>query len=320
MIKKRVSLMPRTARRKDPERPHHVMCRSISEIRLFKNDNDKIKYLQLMALYCKKFECKILAYCLMDTHVHIQLDPKGCDISKFMHGVNLCYAQYYNRKYRRHGHVFQNRFHSKIIDVDEYNLAVSAYIHNNPKSLPDYYDCVHTYYFCSYGVYLNHRPDDFGLLDTDFILSQFDKNPKVAQKIYAEFVTSCNNVIQKQKLFEIIDHFITTESYEYRSERYIYYRELKPQQIIETVAKTCNITNPEFIKIKYCHSITEFKAISVFLMRDLCDYSNKEICKEIGNLTLSRVANLCNQGFKLLSEDPRYKDLLPKLLNTIRVA
>jgi REP element-mobilizing transposase RayT len=312
--------MPRIARRKDPELPHHVMCRSISEIRLFRNDNDKIKYLKLMARYCEKFECKILAYCLMDTHVHIQLDPKGCDISKFMHGLNLCYAQYYNRKYNRHGHVFQNRFLNKVIDVDEYNLTVSAYIHNNPKDLPDYYDCVHKYYFSSYGIYLDEHPDDFGLLDINFILSQFDKNLNVARKIYSEFVTSCNNVTQKEKLFEIIDKFISTEPYEYRSERYIYYRELKPQQIIETVAQACNINNTDFIKLKYTHGISDFKAISVFLMRNLCDYSYKEICKEIGNLTLSRVATLSSKGFKLLSKEAKYKDLLPKLLKEIRVA
>lgn len=105
----------------------------------------------------------------MDTHVHIQLDPKCCDISKFMYSLNLCYAQYYDRKYRRHGHVFQNRFLNKVIDVDEYNLTVSAYIHNNPKSLPNYHDCVHKYYFSSYGIYLDEHPDDFGLLDTDFL-------------------------------------------------------------------------------------------------------------------------------------------------------
>ena len=312
--------MPRTARRKDPQLPHHVMCRSISEIRLFRNDNDKIKYLQLMALYCQKFECKVLAYCLMDTHVHIQLDPKGYDISKFMHGINLCYAQYYNRKYRRHGHVFQNRFLNKVIDVDEYNLTVSAYIHNNPKDLPDYYDCVDEYYFSSYGIYLDKHPDDFGLIDTDFILSQFGKSPKLAQKVYAEFVTSCNKVIQKEKLFDIIEKFVSTEPYEYRSERYIYYRELKPNQVIEIVAKAFNINNPEFIKIKYNHSITDFKAVSIFLMRCLCDYSYKEICKEIGNLTLSQVAKLNRKGFDLIQSNPKYQSLLPDLLEKIKVA
>ncbi len=311
--------MPRVARRRDPETPHHIMCRSVSEIRLFKNDDDKVKYLQLMALYCQKFECSILAYCLMDTHVHIQLDPLGCDISKFMHGVNLCYAQYYNRKYRRHGHVFQNRFISKVIDVDEYNLTVSAYIHNNPKDLPDYHDCVHTYYFSSYGIYLDQHLDDFGLINTDFILSQFDKNPEIAKKIYAEFVTSCNKVTQKQKFFELIDFYISKEPYEYKSHRYIYYRQLSPDKVIETVAETFDIP-PEFINIKYCHSITDFKAISIFLMRDLCDYSYNQICKEIGNLTLSQVAKLNNRGFTLIKNDPKYKELLPNLLKEIRVA
>jgi len=50
--------MPRVARRKDPETTHHIMCRSISEIRLFKNDN--VKYLELLALYCQKFKYNFL--------------------------------------------------------------------------------------------------------------------------------------------------------------------------------------------------------------------------------------------------------------------
>ena len=109
--------MPRIARIKAPDTIHHVMCRSISELTLFKNYKDKVKYLELLALYCEKFQCSILSYCLMDTHVHIQLDPRGSDMSKFMHGVNLCYAQYYNQKYRRHGHVFQGRFLSRAANL-----------------------------------------------------------------------------------------------------------------------------------------------------------------------------------------------------------
>ncbi|WP_193708293.1 transposase [Alkalibaculum sporogenes] len=278
--------MPRVARRRNPENPHHVMCRSISEVTLFRNDSDKIKYLQLMALYCKKFKCSILAYCLMDTHVHIQLDPQGCDISKYMHGLNLCYAQYYNRKYKRRGPVFQGRFLSKVIDVDEHNLIVSAYIHNNPKNLPSYSDCVDTYCFSSYGIYLGKYHVDYGILNTNFILSQFSNNPDVTKTVYSDFVTSCNNVTQKQKQFEIIDSYTSKEHYEYRSERYIYYRDLTPRKVIETVAEVFNISTPDFIQIKYNHSVTSFKAISIFLMRCLRDYSYKDICKEVGNLTL----------------------------------
>ncbi len=125
--------MPRAARKRNSETMHHIMCRSISEIYLFRNDDDKRKYLKLMARYSQKLQCRIFAYCLMHTHVHIQLDPQGCDISKFMHGLNLSYAIYYNIKYKRHGHVFQNWFINNVIETDAYNLAVSSYIHNNPK-------------------------------------------------------------------------------------------------------------------------------------------------------------------------------------------
>ncbi len=62
----------------------------------------------------------------MDSHLHLHLDPRGYDISKFMHCVNTAYVRYYNKKYKGHGHVFQSRFESRILDTDEYNLTVSS--------------------------------------------------------------------------------------------------------------------------------------------------------------------------------------------------
>ena len=61
--------MARSARKKNSEATHHIMCRSISEIKLFKDDEDKREYLKRMAKYKRKYQCGILAYCLMDTHV-----------------------------------------------------------------------------------------------------------------------------------------------------------------------------------------------------------------------------------------------------------
>jgi putative transposase len=125
--------MPRIARAKSHESIYHIMCRSISEFNLFRDDDDKNHYLDLLKRYCSRFHCSVFAYCLMDTHLHLHLDPQGFDVSRFMHGVNLSYAVYYNLKHKRHGHVFQGRFESKVTASDKYNLAVSAYIHNNAK-------------------------------------------------------------------------------------------------------------------------------------------------------------------------------------------
>ncbi|MFZ7121940.1 MAG: hypothetical protein ACOWWH_13455 [Eubacteriaceae bacterium] len=62
---------------------------------------------------------------------------------------------------------FKGGFLSKVIEDDTYNLVVSAYIHANPKDLPDYRDAIHTYIFSSYGMYVGTAHDHYDLIDTD---------------------------------------------------------------------------------------------------------------------------------------------------------
>jgi len=116
--------MPRKAREKSPESVYHIMCRSESQFWLFRDDEDKDYYLDLLKRYTDKYKSILYAYCLMDNHLHLHLDPKGFDVSKFMHSLNTAYVRYYNKKYQRHGHVFQERFQSKILLTDEYNLIL----------------------------------------------------------------------------------------------------------------------------------------------------------------------------------------------------
>jgi putative transposase len=63
------------------------------------------------------------------------IDANGADISKVMHGINQCYSQYINYRQKRHGHVFQDRFKSKVVDSKNYLFSLSAYIHNNLTEL-----------------------------------------------------------------------------------------------------------------------------------------------------------------------------------------
>ena len=107
--------MPRMARVKIVDGKYHVMVRSLKELDLFKEDDDKIKYLSLLKKYQLKFGFQIYAYCLMNNHGHLIIDTCGADISKIMHGINFSYACYFNRKYTRYGPVFQDRFKSKIL-------------------------------------------------------------------------------------------------------------------------------------------------------------------------------------------------------------
>lgn len=127
--------IPRTARVKSPAGIYHIMIRSISDTPLFKNDIDKNKYLELIRKNQNIFLFKMYSYCLMTTHAHFIIDSAGADVSKFMKAINLSYAIYFNKKYNRHGHLFQGRFKSKLITNDKYLIMLSAYIHSNVKDL-----------------------------------------------------------------------------------------------------------------------------------------------------------------------------------------
>jgi REP element-mobilizing transposase RayT len=84
--------MPRKAREKYPGAIFHIMCRSISELMLFRDNEDKNYYLRLLKRYKEKYKCSIYAYCIMNNHLHLHLDPKGFDVSKFMHSTNTAYV------------------------------------------------------------------------------------------------------------------------------------------------------------------------------------------------------------------------------------
>jgi REP element-mobilizing transposase RayT len=226
--------MPRKAREKYSECIYHVMCRSVSEIQLFRDNDDKDYYLTLLKRYTEKFRCSVYAYCLMDNHLHLHLDPKGYDISKFMHSANTAYVRYYNQKYKRHGHLFQERFESRVLRSDQYNLAVSAYIHNNAKDIEDYRGREEKYPYSSYGIYLGIKEDTLRLVDMSFVMGLFNTHDKEAFFIrYREFVS-----LQKDTGIEArrLDKMIKTQENEYLSGRRVILRDYSPGRVLSYMA------------------------------------------------------------------------------------
>ncbi|MBF8984741.1 transposase [Lutibacter sp. B2] len=221
--------MPRLAIEKSAKSIFHSMIRSISEIDLFKEDEDKLKYFELIKKYQQKYQVKVYAYCLMTNHGHLMIDVNGADISRMMHSINFCYAQYYNRKYKRHGHVFQDRFKSKIVSDENYLITLSAYIHNNTKDLPMYKDHIEEYEFYSLKEYM-HQSNTFGILDGAFLIELMNLKSKKNRYAYLNLVKKCENEENELDIeFENVE-------YEYRSERRIISRDYKPAKIIEFVA------------------------------------------------------------------------------------
>ena len=124
--------MARKLRIQDEEMIHHVIARGNSRNKIFITDSDRIKYLELIRRYKKRYFCKVYAYCLMDNHVHLLIEEGAVSLSKIMQGIQQSYTQYFNKRYNETGHVFEQRFKSISCSDESYLERLIAYIHYNP--------------------------------------------------------------------------------------------------------------------------------------------------------------------------------------------
>lgn len=113
--------------------PHHITQRGNNRETVFFNDEDRKFYLKTLTKYSNQWNFDIWAYCLIENHIHILAVPRGEEsLAKGIGGTNLVYTQYINRKYKRSGRLWQNRFFSTIIEKEQYLWAVVRYIEKNP--------------------------------------------------------------------------------------------------------------------------------------------------------------------------------------------
>ena len=116
-----------------PNYPHHVTQRGTNKTDIFMCDKERLYFLQSLKDYAHKAEVRIWAYCLMNNHFHLLLvPPKDHSLGRCIHGATFRYAQYFNRKYKRTGRLWQNRYFPCVVDKDGYLWSVVRYIERNP--------------------------------------------------------------------------------------------------------------------------------------------------------------------------------------------
>ncbi|MGH4123072.1 MAG: transposase [Clostridium sp.] len=299
--------MARKARLKSNDSIFHIMCKSISEVDLFRDDEDKQMYLCLVKKYKNLHHVKIYGYCLMDNHSHLLIDANGADISKVMHGINFSYARYFNRKYKREGHLFKDRFKSKIVNSERYLRTVSLYIHNNPTDISGFKDCPEKYTFSSLGIYIGKRRDHFNIVDYGFVMGFFGKDLELARNYYYSLVFGCTDEKLKEE-FEF-----RNEATKYSSVRTILVRNFKAEDIIEFIAVKMNISKFQ-LHMKYSRKLVEARALTVVLMRSICNFNLRDISNLLGNITPARVSKLSTIGIELIGTNKNYENILEEFI------
>ena len=136
--------MSRNARKKSEIGIYHVMLRGIDKMNIFLCDSDYYIFLNHIKMAKERSNFLLLAYCLMTNHVHLLIKEGNEDLGDIIRRIAVGYAQYFNNKNGRIGHLFQNRFRSEPVNDERYLLVLLRYIHQNPvkagivKSIHEY--------------------------------------------------------------------------------------------------------------------------------------------------------------------------------------
>jgi len=180
--------LSRLPRRRSCTGIYHIMLRGINKQSIFHEDQDRVKFLSTLDRYKQVSNYQLFGYCLMTNHIHLLIKENDEPVSNVIKRISSSYVFWYNQKYNRTGHLFQERYRSEVVDNESYLLTVLRYIHQNPvkaglcKNLQNYR-------WSSYNDYLKKSE----LTDTEYVKSLFSENKEQSEKIYCEFMLQEQN-------------------------------------------------------------------------------------------------------------------------------
>lgn len=178
--------MARPIRIQFPGAVYHITSRGNARQSIFKDDYDRKTFLKTLGDVVDRYNWLCHSYCLMDNHYHLLIETLNANLSLGMRQLNGVYTQYYNRRHKKPGHIFQGRFKSILVDRDSYLLELCRYIVLNPVRAgmvghPE------DYKWSSYCMTAGHfSPKPF--LETEWVLGQFGKTIRKARAGYVSFV------------------------------------------------------------------------------------------------------------------------------------
>lgn len=209
--------MPRHQRQKSYTKVYHVIIRGINKQNIFLDDQDFKKFMKEVERVKQKYKFQICAYALMCNHVHFVINDENEKLSIGIQSLTVSYSSYFNKKYERIGHLFENRFKSQVIEEESYLKNVVRYIHKNPENAG-----MEKYLWTSYAEYIRNNE---GLIATQQVMSLF------------------GNSIEDFKMF----HDIYEKNQDYDKD-YEMIKRLQDEEAIEIMKEIVN--EPNLIKIQ----------------------------------------------------------------------
>jgi REP element-mobilizing transposase RayT len=180
--------MPRQARLDAPGTLHHVIVRGIEKCRIVDDRMDRESFISRLGELAAETGTRIFSWALLTNHAHILLHSGNRGLSSFMRRLLTGYAMEYNRRQKRHGQLFQNRYKSIVCEEDAYFLELVRYIHLNPlrAGLVTDLNQLHRYQWSGHSVLVGKVVRSWQ--DRERVLSQFGGTEKSAVEAYCRYL------------------------------------------------------------------------------------------------------------------------------------
>lgn len=199
--------MARPLRIQYPNAVYHVTCRGNERQDIFKDDEDRKRFLQMLVQSVNIYSIKLYSYVIMANHFHLLLETPKANLSEFMRKFNITYTGYYNRRHKRVGHLYQGRYKSVLVDKSEYLSVLSRYIHLNPIKIktmkklsePEKIKYLIRYRWSSLPGFLSTRKKEW-FIDYSMVLGEYGGDTHRGRKEYKKRIHA--EITQESELKE----------------------------------------------------------------------------------------------------------------------
>lgn len=180
--------MPRQSRIDYPGSLHHIIVRGVGGEPIFIDDVDRADFVSHLCEILSVSETHCYAWSLIPNHFHLLLATGIIPVSKVMQSLLTGYAIRFNRRHKRSGHLYQNRYKSILCERDAYFQELIRYIHLNPlrAGLVEDLKSLDKYPWCGHSVLMKKKKNDFQ--QTDEVYRLFSRNRKEARREYRKFI------------------------------------------------------------------------------------------------------------------------------------
>ncbi len=308
---------------------YHITSRGNDRKKLYLSSSDRTKFLEMLESYHERHGILIHSYALMDNHYHLILETPLGNLTKVMHGLNSGYTGYFNRTYKRTGHLFQGRYKAILVDREAYLLELSRYIHLNPVRAK-VVERPEQYPWSSYPGYL-WRGKGVPWVEYAWVLSRFGHDRAHARKKYREFIQQGITEKQENPLKKIYGQMLLGDAVFLEKTRAYVKGEPISQEIVER-KKIKNAVKPKEIihAVASAFKVEEEKVtepggrgnkarkVALYLIKRYSAINNREIGKLFGGLHYSSVSKSSARMEKEMAQDKNLSRLTRGLVSHVK--